>query len=445
MSMPGLGVRTAWRRGAVLLACWLGIACFAGLLTGAVLLCVFAAISLYLAMQLVYAYQLHRWLSSDRIEPSEGIGVWQEIFLELYRLKQRNRKRKKRLNSIVQEFQASTAALPDGAVVLDARGRIVWFNQAAATLLALRSPQDIGQRIANLLRTPGFSDYIGRRPSEIGEMEMPSPSSDAANILLRLIPYGNDQRLLIARDISEQRRLEATRKDFVANASHELRTPLTVLRGYLEMMQEESGEDGALSRWQSPIREMSGQARRMNGIIESLLKLAQLESEGLHQKQASVDMPGLIRTLVNDADQADRKGHEVSFDIDDELALFGRASELESVVSNLIQNAVQYTPGNRRIEVRWWQDEQGAYFSVTDSGMGIEAAHIPRLTERFYRVDPGRDSASGGTGLGLAIVRHCLDHHDATLTIASEPDTGSVFTCQFPRQRALAWRAAVNV
>ncbi len=446
MSMPGLGVRTAWRREAVLLACWLGIACFAGLLTGAVLLCVFAAICLYLAMQLMYAYQLHRWLSSDRVEPSEGVGVWQEIFLELYRLKQRNRKRKKRLNSIVQEFQASTAALPDGAVVLDAQGRIVWFNQAAAALLALRSPQDLGQRIANLLRHPRFSNYLSQRAYEVGELEMPSPASDIATILLRLVPYGNDQRLLIARDISEQKRLEATRRDFVANASHELRTPLTVLRGYLEMMQEESaateGDKNGLARWQAPISEMSDQARRMSRIIESLLKLAQVEAEGLQQKQERVDMPTLIHALVDERVKSEQGGHTFSLDIDDDLALFGRVNELESVVSNLVHNATQYTQQDGEIDVRWWQDEQGAYFSVADNGVGIEAADVPRLTERFYRVDPGRNAASGGTGLGLAIVKHCLEHHEAELSIASEPGAGSVFTCRFPRQRAVARRAA---
>jgi len=436
-----MGVRRVWRREAMIIVGWFAVSVVVGLFVGKVLLCLLLGVSAYLVMQLVYAYQLHRWLTSDRIEPSDGIGVWQEIYTELYRLKQRNRKRKKRLKSIVHEFQASTAALPDGAVVLDSQGRIVWFNSAAAALLALRTPQDLGQRIANLIRHPHFASYLARQDRD-GELEIPSPVNEADTMLLRLIPYGNNQRLLIARDISEQKRLEHTRRDFVANASHELRTPLTVLRGYLEMMEEEAADEGVLASWQAPIREMGEQSRRMNRIIESLLKLARVEAEGLQQRQERIDVPAVIEALVADVRRAAGVDHVISVDLEPGLSLFGRASELESVFSNLLSNAVRYTPAEGEIHVRWWSDETGACFSVQDNGPGIDAAHLPRLTERFYRVDPSRQATSGGTGLGLAIVKHCLEHHEGELLIDSEPGQGSTFTCRFPSQRLLSREAA---
>ncbi|MBS62812.1 phosphate regulon sensor histidine kinase PhoR [Salinisphaera sp.] len=442
MSMPSAGTARTWRRELVVVALWLALCTLTGLMVGYALLALLFGVSAYLAVHLTYAYQLHRWLASDRIEPSEGMGVWQEIYTELYRLKQRNRKRKKRLKSIVHEFQASTAALPDGAVVLDSQGRIVWFNEAAGALMALRSPQDLGQRLANLLRHPRVSSHL-IKAEHIGELEVPSPVNEEDTLLLRLIPYGNNQRLLIARDISEQKRLEHTRRDFVANASHELRTPLTVLRGYLEMMEEEAGSDGALAGWQAPIREMGEQSRRMNRIIESLLKLARLESEGLQQRQERIDIPKMIQSLVDDIRRANSTSHEIVMDIEPGLDLYGRPGELESVFSNLLSNAVRYTTGDAgTIHVRWWREDEAACFSVTDNGPGIEASHLPRLTERFYRVDPGRQASSGGTGLGLAIVKHCLEHHEAELHIDSEPGVGSTFTCRFPVQRALERQAA---
>lgn len=442
MSIPSTGLGSAWRHEIVALILWLALWGLAGLLFGAPLVALLIGLSFYLALHLGYAYRLHRWLRSDQRIPPEGIGIWQEIFLEFYRLKQHNSKRKKRLKNILSEFQASTAALPDGAVVLDRQGRIVWFNQAAAALLGLHSPQDVGQRIVNLVRHPSFAKYLAAHDGEDGEVEVPSTVSEDLVLSLRVIPYGNEQRLLIARDISQQKQLEELRRDFVANASHELRTPLTVLRGYLEMMEEEIGEDGALRRWREPVQEMGEQAARMGRIIENLLKLARVEAEGLQQRQETVDVPALIQRVIADARHADKKELRFETDVDESLCLYGRAGELESVLSNLIANAVQFTPEQGEIFLRWWQDDQGVYFEVRDSGIGIDAKDIPRLTERFYRVDAGRHADTGGTGLGLAIVKHCLEHHEAELEIASEPNTGSTFTCRFPRQRAQKHRTA---
>lgn len=417
----------------MVLVLWLALWSITGFLISHLLEALLTGVSLYLALHLGYTYKLHDWLiRGERRPPPDGSGVWQEIFLEFHHINQRSLKDRRHLKSIVSEFQASTAALPDGAVVLDSKTRIVWFNDAAAELLTLRTPKDLGQRIANLVRNPGFAKYLSN-PEDCDHVEISAGSHDEKVLSLRIIPYGNNQRLMIARDISQQRRLDAMRRDFVANASHELRTPLTVLRGYLEMMVEEGG--GALKRWQKPINEMSNQAVRMGRIIEDLLKLARVESEGLEQKQEVVNVAELLGRLVANARETDDRGRDIIGEFDPGLFLYGRPGELESVFNNLIANAMQYTPVGGDIHVRWWYDDAAAYYSVSDTGIGIEAKHIPRLTERFYRVDAGRSSASGGTGLGLAIVKHCLEHHDAKLSVASEVSVGSSFTCRFPRRR----------
>lgn len=435
MSIPTVDIGRAWRREIRGLLIWQLLWLLVGFMAGYPLVLSFAALAAYLGMQLIQAYRLHRWLVGGARDAPAALGAWQEIFLEFARLKQRNHKRKKQLRNIVKEFQSSTAALPDGAVVLDSRGQIMWFNQAAAALLALRSPQDKGQRIVNLVRHPRFRAYVAHGGQGQHEIQVPSAVREGV-VALRVIPYGSGQQLLIARDVSANKRLEATRRDFVANASHELRTPVTVLRGYLEMMAEEACESGSLAQWQAPVDEMERQTARMSWVIESLLKLARVEAEGYQQPQELVDVPELIERVAVDGQQAADRSERIDTQLDAGLLLFGRRGELESVVSNLVGNAIRYTPADAGITLYWWQDEEGVYFSVSDLGPGIAAHHIERLTERFYRVDAGRESKAGGTGLGLAIVKHCLEHHDADLMIRSEPGAGSTFTCRFPRHRA---------
>ncbi len=442
MDLPANEVRRIWWMAGLRLAAWLLAAALFGLVFDHVTLALLIALAIYTSGHLIFAYQLHRWLAQPRVEPREGVGVWQDIYTELYRLKQRNRRRKKRLKSIVDEFQASTAALPDGAVVIDGRGRIVWFNNAAAALLALRAGQDNGQRIVNLVRHPRFAEFLASADQVGAPLEVPSPANDTDTLSLRIVPYGNGQRLLVARDISEQKRLESTRRDFVANASHELRTPLTVLRGYLEMMTEESDDAGALAAWRTPIREMDAQSARMGRIIESLLRLARLESEGLAQAQETIDMPALIQRLVADFRKSDEGRHQIDVDVQPGLSLFGRPAEIESVVSNLVANALRYTPSGGQVVVRWRGGHGAAQLAVSDDGPGIATEHLPRLTERFYRIDSGRSSSDGGTGLGLAIVKHSLEHHEAELHIDSEPGHGSTFRCVFPHQRLVGANAA---
>lgn len=417
---------------------------FLGLLIGALfghwLLGVGLGLALYLVMHLRYLAALRKWFAAPKqTELPEPGGIWGEVFESLLTLQKRNRKRKKRLAAIVSEFQASTEALPDGAVVLSVRGEIMWFNTAGRTLLGLRSPQDFGQRVANLVRHPAFTAYFTNGDYS-GEVEAPSPINTAVLLSYRIIPYGNGQRLLVVRDVSDLRRLDTIRRDFVANASHELRTPLTVLRGYLDMMSGDAS--GPLKPWAAPIAEMRAQAQRMEALIADLLKLARLEAEGQQARLDVLHVPSMLARIVEDARTVSGGQHRFETDIADDVQLLGRDVELQSLFTNLIANAVQYTPPGGIIRVRWWADGEGANYSVADTGIGISEKDLPRLTERFYRVDVGRSRASGGTGLGLSIVKHALERHEARLKIESEVGVGSTFTCHFPLHRVQLASAA---
>lgn len=392
------------------------------------------SVTLYLLVQLRHLRALRRWLEAPKlVELHEPGGLWGEVFEKLLDMQKRNRRRKKKLQAIVAEFQASTAALPDGAVVLGERGEIAWFNKAAQALLGLHGQQDVGLRIANLIRNPEFAEYLDDDRYH-GEVELPSPVNRAMRIALKIIPYGNNQRLMIVRDVSELRRLETARRDFVANASHELRTPLTVLRGYLDMIEPESRGPGPLAPWRMPLNEMRTQAARMESLINDMLKLARLESD-TEGKQDVLNVPGVLARVLEEARAMSQGRHQLELHADRELFLYGRETEAQSIFSNLVSNAVRYTPDNGRIVLRWYGDAEGAHFSVTDSGIGIAEEDIPRLTERFYRVDVGRSRASGGTGLGLSIVRHALQRHEGRLDIESRLGEGSTFTCHFPPHR----------
>jgi two-component system, OmpR family, phosphate regulon sensor histidine kinase PhoR len=402
-----------------------------------------AALALYLARQLYYLAALRAWVDGPkRVELPEPTGAWGEVYERLLDLQRRNRKRKKRLAAMLAQFQASAEALPDGAIVTEQRGEIVWFNTAARALLGLRGAQDTGQRLVNLLRHPDFTEYFERGDFE-KEVEIPSPVNHLATLALRVVPYGDNQRLLMVRDVSELHRLERIRRDFVANASHELRTPLTVLRGYIEMMLPEAQR--GLAEWRQPLGEMHAQAARMEALVRDLLKLARLEGETAASRQDVLDAPGLIDRALLEARGLSKGQHRIEATIDPALLLYGRETEAESIFVNLIANAVQYTGADGRIDVRWEPSGDGARFSVTDSGIGVAAEDIPRLTERFYRVDEGRSRASGGTGLGLSIVKHALERHEGRLEIQSRLGAGSTFICHFPPHRVIrAHPAAAN-
>ena len=393
------------------------------------------ALALYLTRHLYFLAALRAWVDQPkRTELPEPRGVWGEVYERLIDLQRRNRKRKKRLAAMLAQFQASAQALPDGAAVLEERGEIVWFNVVAQALLGLRAKQDLGQRLPNLLRHPDFTDYFERAQFETA-LEIPSPINRSVMLSLRVIPYGANQRLLLVRDVSEIHRLERIRRDFVANASHELRTPLTVLRGYLEMMQPETRDTGALATWRAPLHEMHLQATRMEALIRDLLKLARLEGEVAQNRPDVLDVPGILERVLTEARGLSKGRHRFEPTIEPGLLLYGRETEAESIFSNLVANAVQYTPSGGVIRVIWQSHDQGACFEVSDTGIGVAPDDIPRLTERFYRVDEGRSRASGGTGLGLSIVKHALERHEGRLEIQSKLGFGSRFICHFPEHR----------
>jgi two-component system phosphate regulon sensor histidine kinase PhoR len=410
-----------------------------GLLIGPVWVWILAASCLYLSWQLLTLYRLDRWLRlRSQIEPPNLGGIWGDIVGQVIRLHRRKQFHKQRLIQLFRELRRSTAALPDGVIILSTQREIVWFNRQAARLLGLKRPMDLGLRIDNLIRSPEFVLYLHGDDFAMPLVIRPPVQLDLY-LALQVVPYGGGQSLLLVRDVTRQMRLEAMRKDFVANASHELRTPLTVISGYLDTMADDDTIDPA---WSGPIKDMRAQAQRMNAIIADLLVLSRLESTDGEAPRDAIDVPNMLERLHRDAlASADRPRHVV-LELESTAGLFGSAHELESAFTNLLVNGMKYTLAEGTVRMRWWVDAEGAYFSVIDSGIGIPAEHIPRLTERFYRVDAGRSRGQGGSGLGLAIVKHALQRHGGWLDVQSTEGKGSTFTCHFPQQRI--WERAVH-
>lgn len=391
-----------------------------------------AALGVTLAWHLFNVYRLEHWLQhGPPLDPPESTGVWAMLFEQLYRLKRAEWHRKRRLTALLRQFRQATAALPDGAVVLNPADQVLWFNVAAARLLGLNQRQDIGNPITNVVRNPALVTWL-RGGDTSQAMPLPSPVDETTRLSLRLVPYTPEERLLIVRNVTHLHRLEQVRKDFVANASHELRTPLTVIAGYLESLDEET-----LPEWAGAIGEMRRQSSRMQSIVEDLLTLSRLDAADQPAPREPVHAAELVEAVVRDAGTFSEGGHEITVDLDRELKLLGDARDLRSAFSNLVVNAVRYTQRGGTIRVRWFAEDGRACFQVSDNGPGIPASHIPRLTERFYRVSPSRSRDSGGTGLGLSIVKHVLNLHQATLDIESKPGKGSTFTCVFPADRVV--------
>jgi two-component system phosphate regulon sensor histidine kinase PhoR len=384
----------------------------------------------YLVWHLRNLQKLVGWINRRLSgEPPLSSGVWEEVFLQLFRFRQRNRRRHKRLVSRLSRFQEAAQALPNAIVVLDKEGAIEWCNKAATHMLGIHTSQDLGQRILNLVRTPALVSYI--KQAEFDEpLKIQSPVDENMSLSIRIVPYGVDHRLLIARDITRVQRLEEMRRDFVANVSHEMRTPLTVICGYLELFAEADNRDS--DEFDDVIVRMSEQASRLQSIIGDLLLLSRLESETYSTKHETVNVPQMLKVLAEEARSlSGYKNHDISLECDDNLFIIGNEQELRSAFSNLAFNAVNYTPAGGEVSLSWYRDDEGAHFAVRDTGIGIPAQHIERLTERFYRVDVGRSRHSGGTGLGLAIVKHVLQRHRASLHIESQAGQGSLFRCDF--------------
>ena len=389
----------------------------------------------YLCWQLITLFRVEWWVRHRGFaEPPDIGGPWGEVITQIVRLHRRKRFHKQRFVQLFRQIQRSTAALPDGVVILNDLREIVWFNRMAGQLLFLRRPADLGLRIDNLVRQPDFVRYLS-----VGQFTNPvivrGGKGDHLYLSLQVVPYGEGQQLLLVRDVSRQMRLEAMRKDFVANASHELRSPLTVISGYLETLSQDPILDAEL---QGPIGEMRRQAERMTTIITELLELSRLEAAQDEIDTTPVDVAALMAMLRKDVLARPEHPGEVRVRAETDAMLTGNESELHSAFSNLVDNAAKYTPTSGSIEIRWSVDEDGGHFAVTDTGIGIHADHIPRLTERFYRVDSSRARDTGGSGLGLAIVKHVLQRHGATLEITSVQGRGSTFICHFPPERVRA-------
>ncbi len=373
--------------------------------------------------------RLNYWLWLDRrLTPPQGSGTWEGVFNGIYRLQGKNRRRVGQLASLLARFRQGAEALPDAAVVLDSELNILWCNKLAQLSLGLVWPQDNGQRINNLIRHPDFSGYL-RKANFDEPLELSSPVSDSHLLEIRLMGYGDRQLLLIARDISRIRRLEGMRREFVANVSHELKTPLTVLQGYLEMMQD-TMQEGDVNR--HALNLMQQQSTRMKSMVEQLLVLSRIEDAVDIDLQQTISMPKLMATLEEEAEALAQGKYHLRFECDDSINPHGDELQLRSACGNLVSNAIRYTDEGGTIIVTWKPVPTGAEFSVTDTGYGVAAQHISRLTERFYRVDDARSRKSGGTGLGLSIVKHALSHHHSELSIVSELGKGSTFSFIIP-------------
>lgn len=397
---------------------------------------------LLIARHIFHASRLLQWLRFGKAsEYPQTSGLWDEIFFSVYLVRRRSKRRKKRLLRLLERFREATAALPDATVVLGPKHEIVWFNQAAAQLLALRK-EDIGQCITNLLRSPRFVEYLRLSDYE-QSVGINSPNSEDKKLDIRIVPYATDLYLLLAQDVTQLRFMERVRSDFVANVSHELRTPLTVLRGYLEALPE--SDQPLPERLGRVYARMSEQTARMQSLVDGLLSLTRLESGIQHQPAKLIDVGSLLRMVCDDArflDGEERRNIELSLESD--AGLWGIEPDIVSAFSNLVVNAVKFTRADGKIRVRWYEEASGAVFEVEDTGCGVAAEHIPRLTERFYRVEVPGAVRKTGTGLGLAIVKHVLSRHDSQLKILSEEGKGSRFICTFPAKRVVRQHAAAS-
>ena len=392
-----------------------------GALTGYTLELLVAGLIGYVAWHLYNLSKLIRWLSKPTKALPESIGIWDELYYQIYHLYQRQRKARKKLKNIADRFRNTTRALPIAAIALNKSNEIEWFNQAAERLFNLKHAADVGNRINNLIRQPAFTNYImGRDFKEAIELEV-----NHRQLSIYITPYGHDQFLLTARDVTQQRQLDDMRRDFVANASHELRTPLTVISGFAEALC-----DQADSRIKAPLEKIQQQTVRMQQIMEDLIILARLESRLAPLLHDRVDLEELVQRVYNDAIMIDHDRHEIILSTRP-ASIMGNSVELQMAISNLVTNAIRYTPENGTIRLFVSVDDHGVHVGVEDNGIGIMPEHIGRLTERFYRVDPGRSREQGGTGLGLAIVKHVLDRHNASLHVHSVPGEGSLFRCDF--------------
>ncbi|MTD40871.1 phosphate regulon sensor histidine kinase PhoR [Erwinia sp. CPCC 100877] len=418
--------RLSWKR----LALELVLCCLPALLLGALVghlpWFLLAAVTGLLIWHFHNLLRLSWWLWVDRsMTPPPGRGSWEPLLYGLHQMQMRNKKRRKELGNLIKRFRSGAESLPDAVVLTTEEGAIFWCNGLAQQLLNLRWPEDNGQNILNLLRYPEFSNYLKTRDFS---RPLNLVLNSGRHLEFRVMPYSARQWLMVARDVTQMHQLEGARRHFFANVSHELRTPLTVLQGYLEMLRD--GESDVRLH-DKALLTMEEQTQRMGSLVQQLLTLSRIEASPAPDLSESVDIPDMLRQ-VEQAARSLGPEHHFTFEVDTALKVRGNSEQLRSAVSNLVYNAINHTPAGSNIAVCWQRTPQGARFSVIDDGPGIAAHHMPRLTERFYRVDKARSRQSGGSGLGLAIVKHALSHHGARLEVESVPGQGSCFSFRIP-------------
>ena len=376
---------------------------------------------------------LQRLEARQRPAPAADGGAWNALDALLFRGQTEMRARKRRLLEMLRAYRAVAAALPDAVVLVERNSqRVLWFNEAATPLLGLRYPQHHNAPVADALQPLPMAQWLAAGRNAEPMEDVASPVDPGRRLSLRLLPYSDELWLLLARDVSKLLRLEHMRRDFVANVSHELRTPLTVIHGYLEMLDADDNPE-----WAALLAEMRRQSQRMTRLVEDLLTLSRLEARD-QLPDEHVAMAPMLASLRREAEALSGGRHRVQVEDVAQVDLRGASKELHSAFGNLVSNAVRYTPDGGEIAIRLARDAGGgAVLAVRDSGYGIPAAHLPRLTERFYRVSTSRSRESGGTGLGLAIVKHVLGLHEAQLRIESDVGAGSTFSCHFGPERVL--------
>jgi two-component system phosphate regulon sensor histidine kinase PhoR len=386
----------------------------------------------YLAVQLYNAIRMYRWLKSpDSVSPG-NLGAWSCIFDRIATWQEQDAEQRQKHLADIDNFKGMIDAYPDAIMVIDNHENILCINKPAAKLFRLKTPTDRGQAITGLFQDAGFSEWLADQDRTPGKLQMPCPGNSEKTLKISAVRFRKDQRLLIMRDITDVQNLERMRRDLVANVSHELRTPLTVLLGYLEVLDNQPDKPDPKA-----IKRMYKQARQMQVLLEDLLELSSLQESDSQGSagEVEVDVPALLAQLEEQAVEICQPDHQLNFDIQPGLNMWGVEANLTSAFQNLIVNAIRYSPEQGSIEVTWKETRDSLTFSVKDNGVGIPKRDIPRITERFYRVGSDRNRRTGGTGLGLAIVKHVLNSHDASLEISSELGEGSEFRCIFPMNR----------
>lgn len=419
--------RRGWWREVYAVALLYLVAFLVGWLAGNYLYPVLAASAVLSAYWLFQLRRVAAWMANPERDPPEASGIWGAFFDSIYHLQRRDREQRNRLQSAVSYLRDSLAALKDGAVLIDKRGNIEWCNDAAGTLLGLQYPRDRGQALLNLVRNPPFHEYMVAKNFDT-PLIMQLNRNAGALLQVEVTPFGKGNRLIFVRDVTREEKLKEIRRDFVANVSHELRTPLTVITGYLlTLLESGAAEDERLHK---PLTQMRAQAERMETLLRDLLWLSRLESvEPGSEEMSDIDIPKLLRQVREDAKGLDPE-RDIRIDSPADLKLSGNYQYLHSAVSNLVSNALKYSKGP--VSIRAGREQDALFIAVDDAGPGIDELHLPRLTERFYRVDQSRSQGTGGTGLGLAIVKHVMAVHRGYLEIDSKLGKGSTFRCVFP-------------